>query len=212
MKNSICKTVIILALFSILSLPVIAANKSISESNQDTITISFNDANPNFNKKFDTSNMAPGDKITQVYDLIINNNTDTDIKLEMKKTSPNSSPDLAEKLNVKIIAKINNKNNETIFDSTMNKFIKEPPILMLEKTSTNTQNIIFYIEVSLPVDTGNDYQGKNFTGDLQWSIYKDSTAFNSSTSDDGNIMLPCIFLIATICVIVGLKKIVLKNI
>lgn len=111
-----------------------------------------------------------------------------------------------------IIAKINNKNNETIFDSTMNKFIKEPPILMLEKTSTNTQNIIFYIEVSLPVDTGNDYQGKNFTGDLQWSIYKDSTAFNSSTSDDGNIMLPCIFLIATICVIVGLKKIVLKNI
>lgn len=99
MKNSICKSVIILALFSILSLPVIAANKSISESNQDTITISFNDANPNFNKKFDTSNMAPGDKITQVYDLIINNNTDTDIKLEMKKTSPNSSPDLAEKLN-----------------------------------------------------------------------------------------------------------------
>jgi hypothetical protein len=187
-------------------------NTSSTSSANNEITIALNNINPNYNKKFDLANMAPGDKAAQTLDLITNNNIDTNIKLEMKKTSLAVAPDFAEKLTVKITAKIDNNNENTIYTGSMSDFVKTPIILLTNKNDTNSQDILFNIEISLPLDTGNEYQGKSFVGDLQWSIVKVATAMNPHTSSENNLLLPFILSVLAMGIIIGLRKLIFKRV
>jgi hypothetical protein len=239
-KNSFKRSIVFLTLFSLLSLPAVGmnsavaendtsksanytvinlkemmtANTSVSENSQDdnTATISLKNTGTNLNQILDEPNMAPGDTIIKEYDFIVNNdNKETNLKLEMQNTSPNATPDLAGKLLVNIKAKTGD-NVTSIYTGTISDLIKKPLIILLDKASIKTQEILFTVEFRVPAEIGNEYQNMKYSGNFKWAVYNDIAVLNPDTSDNSNIMLSCILLIVGACISLGLRKAIIKKV
>jgi hypothetical protein len=103
------------------------------------------------------------------------------------RTSPKGKIDLAGKLNVEIITEDAKKNITTLFEGTMADLISHPVATSL---NANSNQISYNITVSLPDDTGNDYQAQNFKGDFKWSISDKLPVANPKTgSSDGALKI-----------------------
>jgi len=172
-------------------------------SSTDAPAISLDTQVPNVNQRFNMTNIKPGDTFYQNYDLAINNSTDASIELEMVRTSAITDIDLAEKIVIKIMTKVNENDDITLFDGTMADLVNYPIKMSIKE---NSNHLIYNIAVSMPEDIGNDFQGKSFVGDIKWLINGKPLATNPNTGNKDGTLIILFFYSALSIVLICLNR------
>ncbi len=149
-----------------------------NQSNDNTAGISLYSGKTTDNKKFEVTNMLPGDSVTKYFELKLHHNAD--IYVYFKCDVSEQAKSLADVLNIKIT---NIQTNNLIYSGTFADMSVEGYAEKFVKTDDNTSTALYKIEAYLDTSVGNEYQSAYLLSDFIWFV-KDSDSLDSPVTGD----------------------------
>ena len=154
------------ALLAVLLL-VCCFSSSVFAASNEQFTLSAWDRAENL--AFQMTNMVPGDSETKEYAVKINDKRAVSLRFSVESKGADKS--LADVLHIKV-----EQGNDILYDG----MLAEMSELAVRLAKEMPQTLKFRITVSLDTSVGNEYMGKTFSADFNWSIIRQPYTPSSS--------------------------------
>ncbi len=121
---------------------------------------------PQSNTPIELTNAVPGDSVEKYFALRVDHDQDVLLHTSFSSTSEDEKEPLSDVLKVKI----RQGNNVVLFDDSFKKLQDEPLSLLLKENKSHQTFTMISVTAYIPTWAGNIYQGKQFKGNILWSI------------------------------------------
>ena len=181
------------------SSPVPSASGTADEAAEEGATIELYKSSPSDNEKFQAASMLPGDVETKYYTVKISHHSDVTVHFNAVVTEQEKAY-----ANILHITVTHLDNGKILYNGT---FAGLDPNGSSEvfAAADSTETVAHYrIDVSLPTNTGNEYQAAKLLADFKWYVKaEDAGALDKpATGDTANLVWPAAVMIGALLLLV----------
>lgn len=178
---------------------------SVSNTDPESIEMSFIDDVLSGSTGFTVKNIFPGDSVQNAYRIRFKHDKALKVTVSFEPY-PESSVTLAKNLTIKVFLR---ESGTILFSSDLEE-LKSEAVYFYIKAANNDQSILtFDFEVSLPTTAGNDCAYRRVAGDLVWtavetdSIPRDGhPVISPQTGDDSDLTLYAVIIVISLAVLI----------